>query len=151
MSLRSFTRCWAVTASMAPSLRLIVLVWALLGACCNRAPELSSQINVELIRADLDSRHPGMSGDEAVIRPETSVDSIEADSLREIRACESCPQVPFGYQHDRWVALRDQVKDGDAIVYFRNSRHAWLSLAGAEGYALVRGDKIIVTIITSVS
>src|SRR5689334_14072759 len=107
-------------------------------ACMGSHPEgpRLSSIDAKQARALLEPRFPGMSGDGSRLDPVTSLSDIEATSIREMKQCAHCPQVPFGYANKQWVAFRGGVRNGDAVTYFRNSSRMWDSLAGAEGYAL---------------
>ncbi len=76
---------------------------------------------------------------------------IEAASLEEMKKCGCCPQVPFGYSRDEWNAFKTEIRLGDTVVYFRNNKVMWGKLAGAEGYAVVRGGQLIRSFLTSMN
>ena len=55
---------------------------------------------------------------------------------------------------EQWLVFKDQMQDGDEIWYFRTPQETWTEFVprcGMEGYALVRGDKIVAEIFTSMS
>ena len=95
------------------------------------------------IRAALEQRYEGMSGDGAFMGIAPAVGAIEAASLEEMKKCECCRQVPFGAAQDEWAAFKTQIRDGDTLVYFRNNHERWHVMGGAEGYAIVRSGQVV--------
>ena len=87
-------------------------------------------------------------GEGAEVSGPLTIEEIEEKSMEEIAQCEHCPQVPFGYENDTWVALKKQYQAGGIFFYFRTNNATWNNLAGREGYALVQGDQVIGVIIT---
>jgi len=47
----------------------------------------------------------------------TSVEEAESDHLVQTKVVPA--PVPFGYLHDDWVKMRQQIEDGDELKYFR--------------------------------
>jgi len=125
----------------------------LLGTACTRAPSPRPPVvvDIEQARALLEHRFPGMSGVGAVVRPAPTIAEVEAASLEEMKKCGHCPQVPFGYAQDQWIAFKRQIRTGDTVIFFRNNEAMWRGLAGAEGYALIRQGQLIDSFLTSMS
>lgn len=49
---------------------------------------------------------------------------------------------------DEWTRFKSQYADGDIIRVFSSPQDYWDSLCGSAGYALIRNDQIVTTIIT---
>jgi len=49
---------------------------------------------------------------------------------------------------NQWKSFKAQHKDGDTIRMFSSPQDYWDSLCGIAGYALIRNDEIITTMIT---
>jgi hypothetical protein len=79
-----------------------------------------------------------MQEPDAVLEVQESIAAIEAKARADMKTCPDCPQVPFGYANKQWRALKSRARDGDSILFYKNGRRFWNSLAGAEGYALIR-------------
>jgi hypothetical protein len=58
---------------------------------------------------------------------------------------------PFGYQHDRWEALKAEMKTGDELWTFSSPADYWKNFAGRLGIALVRNGKIVDVIVTTMN
>ena len=114
-------------------------------------PSLSTTVDLEGARRLLDRTYRDMFGQGSIVEPRTSLSEIERESLREIQKCGHCPKVPFGFANDSWNRLKAKVQNGDELVFFRNSKHAWEQLAGAEGYALIREGRIVDAFLTGMS
>lgn len=56
--------------------------------------------------------------------------------------------VVFGYLNREWLALKAAFREGDELWECTNGPEAFRALQGASGYALVRGEFILRTIIT---
>jgi hypothetical protein len=55
---------------------------------------------------------------------------------------------------EQWLQFKDKMEKGDELFYFRTPQKTWTELSprcGMEGYALVRGDKVVEVILTSSS
>lgn len=55
---------------------------------------------------------------------------------------------------EQWLQFKDKMKDGDELWYFRTPQETWTEFiprCGMEGYALIRGDKVVAEIFTSMS
>ena len=59
--------------------------------------------------------------------------------------------IQFGYTHKQWIDLLNEMEDGDVLHEFRSSDESWEFLAGREGIALVRNNKIVADIITKMN
>jgi hypothetical protein len=75
-----------------------------------------------------------------------SVAEVEAASIVELRSSPAQSTVPFGPLAAEWEKLRSQMKPGDVFYKYRGpggrrGAYAW-------GYALVRGECIVGTIVT---
>ena len=101
-----------------------------------------SPAEAEQFRAALEDRYQGMAGLGASVGLAPTVSVIEAATLEEAKKAGACPQVPFGSRED-WIAFKTLIAAGDRVVYFRNNDERWRVQAGAEGYAIVRGGKVI--------
>ena len=88
---------------------------------------------------------PSLSGEGAVVSGPMSIDDIEKESLQKMSESKNAPQVPFGRINNEWLKFKSQYKVGDVILYFHTDSKSW---SGSEGYALIRGKKIIDTILT---
>ena len=49
---------------------------------------------------------------------------------------------------DDWIEFKSMVEDRDEIWRFRSPPETWMSLAGRQGFALVRSDKIVACLVT---
>lgn len=92
-----------------------------------------------------------LSGEGAKIAGPMTTKEIEKESMKEISKCKRCPQVPFGFQNDKWEKFKSKYKSGDAIFYFHSDKNSWQGLYGREGYALIRGKEVIDVILTAMS
>jgi hypothetical protein len=55
---------------------------------------------------------------------------------------------------EQWLYFKNKMKDGDEIWYFRTPEETWTEFfprCGLEGYALVRGERLVAQILTSMS
>jgi hypothetical protein len=65
--------------------------------------------------------------------------------------------IPFGYQNEQWQALRQQMRRGDDLWFYRRKYPPlppdWkgVVVGAEEGYVLVRGCTIVDSIVTLVS
>ena len=124
---------------------VLLVVFTTLLNLCSFAEEL------ENAKAVLIKNMPSLTGEGAVITGPISIEEIEKKSLEEISECQSCPQVPFGYDNDRWLDFKSHYELGDVILYFSTSNNSWEGLYGREGYALVRAEAVIDMIITKMN
>ena len=99
-------------------------------------------------RQVFESEYPDLFDDGAIVDGSRTFADAERRSLAEMSQCARCPQVPFGYINDKWVAFKAMYRDGDCLVYFRSGKRSWDGLFGREGYALFRDDGIIAVFIT---
>ena len=104
---------------------------------------------------------PVTAGPEYEFRGPLTIKQVEAEGLEGLgkglvkfrtRLDEfGVPQVPFGFNNNRWIALKREYRDGDELYFFTADEHGWASHSGREGYLLLRKDKIVRTIITVVN
>ena len=55
---------------------------------------------------------------------------------------------------EQWLHFKGKMQDGDELWFFRTPQETWTEFfprCGMEGYALVRGDKVVAEILTSMS
>ena len=55
---------------------------------------------------------------------------------------------------EQWLKFKDAAKVGDELWYFRTPQETWTEFfprCGMEGYALIRGDKVVAETFTSIS
>ncbi|MEQ2009810.1 MAG: hypothetical protein ABMA26_23750 [Limisphaerales bacterium] len=55
---------------------------------------------------------------------------------------------------EQWLLFKDKMGDGDELWYFRTPQETWTEFfprCGMEGYALIRDDKVVAEIFTSMS
>ncbi len=88
---------------------------------------------------------------DAIVGGPMNIAAVEEKSLAEIAACSHCPQKPFGYLNAKWEEFKSEMRPGDCVVFFRSGRTSWNQLMGVEGYALMRGEKLVRKMITGVS
>jgi hypothetical protein len=77
---------------------------------------------------------------------QTIEESILASLKRQI--------TPHDLLDEQWLLFKDQMKTGDELWYFRTPPKTWTEyfpLCGMEGYALVRGDKVVAEMLTAIS
>jgi hypothetical protein len=56
--------------------------------------------------------------------------------------------VPFGFQNDKWRALRAEMQEGDELWEFTSPPESWANLGGRAGIALVRDGEVVRTLVT---
>jgi len=52
---------------------------------------------------------------------------------------------------DSYVTFKNSYIDGDILVYFKSPENSWYALAGREGFAIVRNNKVIKQYITTMN
>jgi hypothetical protein len=76
------------------------------------------------------------------IRGPLTIAQVEQESLQQIRLAPDVPQVPFGYDNDKWNELKSQYKDGDEFYFFGlDPRPPYFY--GTSGYVLIRGNQVL--------
>ena len=80
-----------------------------------------------------------------------TLQECELEHTTEISSGDSQLVVPFGYLNDKWVYLKSLMLTNDEIWDFESPPDHWDSLCGRSGVALVRNDKVVFTIITSMN
>ena len=78
-----------------------------------------------------------------IIRGPLTIAQVEQESLEEIRKYPDVPQVPFGYENDKWKKLKSQYRDGDEFYFFAANVQSWVFPHGMAGYVLIRGNEIL--------
>ena len=95
------------------------------------------------IQAAVKAWQPRMFGRGSEVRGPLDAKEVERQAMAEIKKCHDCPQVPFGYNNDRWQEFKRELEEGGGVlVYFRTDDKSWQALAGREGYVIVRGGKV---------
>jgi hypothetical protein len=56
--------------------------------------------------------------------------------------------VPFGHQHENWLRFKSQMKEGDELWEFSSPPPTWERLAGRRGFCILRGGRIVASLIT---
>ncbi|MEZ6114952.1 MAG: hypothetical protein R3C28_00015 [Pirellulaceae bacterium] len=79
-------------------------------------------------------------------RPKT-VEEIESDHMVSDDKLGPTP-VPFGFGNKKWRELKAQMQDGDRLREFKSPPETWARMAGRQGIALVRGGKVVDSIVT---
>ncbi len=80
-----------------------------------------------------------------------ALEEIERRHMVQIEQGGTTRTVLFGRLNEKWLALRAQRASGDQFIHFRSASATWGSLAGREGYLLVRGQCVVDGIVTFVS
>ena len=64
-----------------------------------------------------------------------------------------CPEAakPFGFLHDRWEALKGEMRPGDELWTFSSPPKSWEDLAGRAGIALVRDGKPVSLLVSAMN
>jgi len=57
----------------------------------------------------------------------------------------------FGHINDQWEELKAKEQPGDRWVEFNSSEADWVMLMGRHGYALIRGDQVVGSIVDMMS
>jgi len=76
-----------------------------------------------------------------------SVEEVEAEHMVTDSRLGDRP-VPFGFSNSEWRELLAIMQDGDELWTFSTSNESWDNMAGRAGVSLVRGGKIIDSIVT---
>lgn len=84
-------------------------------------------------------------GPEWYIRGPLTIEQVEQESLEKIKKSSrnDVPQVPFGFQNDKWIKFKSQYKDGDELYFFGSEL--------TRGYVLIHKNNVVDTIVTDVS
>ncbi len=79
------------------------------------------------------------------IRGPLTIAQVERESFEthQIRKFPDVPQVPFGYENDKWNKLKSQYKDGDEFYFFSLDPRSSPSYYGTSGYVLIRDNQIV--------
>jgi hypothetical protein len=68
---------------------------------------------------------------------QTGVAEAEAESMRD--------GVPFGERNAEWLQLKNMIKPGDEVWFYRDNH----TMAGAEGYLLLRDCDVVAFVMTT--
>jgi len=136
---------------MASGLVVAVLAGLLFLSAGFAAPAEAPQPCVRDARAALDAQWLAAFGPEATVEGPKTVEEIEQEALFRIAECTHCPLRPFGYQYAEWEQFKRLVRPGDCVVFFRSNPASWEGHFGREGYALVRGGRIVRWLLTALS
>lgn len=92
-----------------------------------------------------DPNIPDIPGPVWAIRGPLTIEQIEQEGLERIRTSSrsDVPQVPFGYENDKWNELKSQYKDGDEFYFFALDPRNSPSYYGTSGYVLIRDNQIV--------
>lgn len=55
---------------------------------------------------------------------------------------------PFGFNNEKWQALKSMMQPGDELWIFCSSAESWKDLAGRRGIVLLRNGEAIAEIVT---
>jgi len=84
-----------------------------------------------------------------------SVAEIETDNLKDLggklKVRPDLPRVPFGFINREWESFKSRIEKGDSVVHFVSDERSWRSLAGREGYAILRKGCVLGTFTTMVN
>jgi len=81
------------------------------------------------------------------LKKKTTAERAEQDHLVKDESLGPIP-VPFGFQHERWLRFKSQMKDGDELWEFSSPPITWKLLVGRAGLSIVRNGKIVDSIVT---
>ena len=90
-----------------------------------------------------DPNIPDIPGPAWAISGPLTIEQIEQKSLERIREYPDVPQVPFGYENDKWNELKSQYKDGDEFYLYSLDPRDSPSYYGTAGYVLIRDNQIV--------
>lgn len=76
-----------------------------------------------------------------------TVEECEREHLVEDERLGPAP-VPFGFQYQKWLNVKRQIKKGDELWEFSSPPETWADLCGRAGICIVRDGDIIDSIVT---
>ena len=86
---------------------------------------------------------PNSPGPVWAIKGPFTIEQIEQKALERIREHPDVPQVPFGYDNDKWNELKFQYKDGDEFYLYSLDPRDSPSYYGTAGYVLIRDNQFV--------
>ena len=89
------------------------------------------------IKRILRSEFPNMFGRGSVVIGPLTVEELESPS--------------YTVSGEYWEEIKSSLQEGDEIYYFRTDDDSWSSFAGSIGFAVMRGDTVIHTMLTMMS
>lgn len=90
-----------------------------------------------------DPNIPDIPGPVWEIKGPFTIEQIEQKALERIRESPDVPQVPFGYDNDKWNELKSQYKDGDEFYLYSLDPRDSPSYYGTAGYVLIRDNQFV--------
>ena len=81
------------------------------------------------------------------LKKRISIEEAEQKNLVEDERLGPDP-VPFGFQIERWSALKGQIQEGDELWEFSSPKETWVNLCGRAGICIVRNGKVLDSIVT---
>ncbi len=92
-----------------------------------------------------DGNIPDIPGPAWIIEGPLTIEQIEQESFERIKTSSrsDVPQVPFGFENDKWNKLKSQYKDGDEFYFFALDPRSSPSYYGTSGYVLIRDNQIV--------
>ena len=81
------------------------------------------------------------------LQKRTTVEEAEQANLVEAPEL-GCVPLPFGFQNDRWLRLKEQLRAGDELWEFASASDSWQHLAGRAGICIVRNGEVVDSIVT---
>jgi hypothetical protein len=93
------------------------------------------------------------------VRGPLSLAEVEQEMLMEVLCAianynfmGSLPRLPSaGWMGEDWSDFKKDIRADDLIYFFTSDKESWHGLIGREGYALIRGGKVIRVLITAMS
>jgi hypothetical protein len=79
-----------------------------------------------------------------------TIEEAEAEHLVRDARLGPAP-VPFGWAASKWHELLAQMQPGDELWEYDSPREDWDRLMGSQGIALVRGGRVIATLVSSMN
>jgi hypothetical protein len=90
-------------------------------------------------------------GSDVSIDGPLTIAEIESKNKVEIEKDGKKISLPFGYINDQWLEIKSKMKKGDRIFEFSTGPDSWANLAGRAGVIVLRKNKLIGTIITTMN
>jgi hypothetical protein len=82
-----------------------------------------------------------------------TIAEIERRQLKEINQMlklrPDIPKVPFGFSNADWIIFKKKVRPGDRIVQYSTDERSFQNLAGEAGYAIIRHNCLVDTLVTA--
>jgi hypothetical protein len=98
-------------------------------------------------RAALTAWGPGRFGRGSVVQGPLDFDTVERESLAASLHAWGGRWPQYEAQVDYWKRVRRILRPGDTFVFFRTDTRSW----NEEGYAIIRGGRVVWTMMTRIS